>query len=514
MNRARRRFVSRFAAGGTMLGLTPFLASCGVSPLAFDVAEEPVNPFLDSFSIDEALISQVMRELTRKGADSAELYFQHKRSSVQQLADGRAATQQITVMAGVGLRVVIGADSGFAYTEELTLPGMLAAAKAAVSMLGSESPAAAMPIERYQWVEPAAMYDQHLDTELANAARLRQRLQKTDSAVRASDPAINDVQLRWSDSEERVLIATLDGRLLADRRPLSRLSAQAVAERGGQVVSGFASLSARAGLDWYNDERLADLGGQASERTLVQFDARQAPTGELPVILAAGSSGIVLHEAIGHSFEADYVQSGETRYAGQRGEKVAADIVNIVDEATIPFARGALSVDDEGTVCGRTPLVENGRLSSLLHDSITARQFSVASTASARRESFMHQPMPRMSCTFMENGPHTREEIIAAVERGIIAETFTGGQVQPGGGDFRFNVKNAWLVEDGKITMPLRDLQIAGNGPDLLQDISMVADDSQLAAGGWTCGKRGQRLPVSLGMPTVLVPKMSVQPEV
>ncbi|MEQ8204651.1 MAG: TldD/PmbA family protein [Woeseia sp.] len=513
MNKARRQFVGRFAAGGTMLGLTPFLASCGVSPLRFDVAEEPLNPFLNSFAIDESMISQVMRELTRKGADSAELYFQHKRSSVLQLAEGRSGTQQVTVIAGVGMRVVIGSASGFAYTEELTLPGMLAAAKAAVSMIGSEATVERVPTESYRWVEPEAMYDQHLDMEQINAAALRQRLRRIDSAVRAADPSINDVQLRWSDSDERVVIATLDGRLLADRRPLSRLSAQAVAEQGGQVVSGFASLSARAGLDWYTDERLADLGGRASERTLIQFDARQAPTGDLPVILTAGSSGVVLHEAIGHSFEADYVQSGDSRYAGQHGERVAADIVSIVDEATIPNERGALSVDDEGTVCGRTPLVENGRLTSLLHDSVTARQFSVASTGSARRESFMHQPTPRMSCTFMENGPHTREEIVETVQRGIIAETYTGGQVQLGGGDFRFNVKNAWLVENGKITMPLRDLQIAGNGAEVLRDISMVADDSRLAAGGWTCGKRGQRVPVSLGMPTVLVPQMKVQPD-
>ena len=408
--------------------------------------------------------------------------------------------------------MVVGAASGFAYTEELTLPGMLAAARAAVSMLSSETPDLVLPAEGYRWVEPAAMYDQQLEMEQMNAELLRQRLRQIDVAVRAADPAINDVQLRWSDSDERVLIATLDGRLLSDRRPLTRLSAQAVAARSGQVASGFASLSARAGLDWYTDERIADLAARASERTLIQFDARQTPAGDLPVILAAGSSGIVLHEAIGHGFEADYVQGGESRYSGATGEKVAADIVSIVDDATLPFERGALSVDDEGSVCNRTPLVENGRLNSLLHDATTARQFALASTASARRESFMHQPMPRMSCTFMENGPHTRDEIIAAVRHGIIAETYTGGQVDIGRGDFRFNVKNGWLVEDGKITMPLRDLQIAGNGAEVLQSISMVADDARLASGGWTCGKRGQRVPVSLGMPTALVPQMSVQP--
>lgn len=511
MNIGRRRFIGRMAAGGTILGLSTFLSSCGVAPIAVDTQPESANPFLSRFAIDEAMIDRVMRELTRNGADFAELYFQHKRSSVQRFAGGAAEAREVNVMAGVGLRVVNGDSSGFAYTEELTLPGMLAAARAAVSLLGGASPLEEHGmVTRYQWVESNPVYGQHIEMDRIGAESQRQLLARIDSGIRAADPTISDVQLRWSDSDEQVLIATQDGRLVADRRPLSRISAQAVATRGGQLVSGFASLSARAGIDWYTRERTDELVSRTAERTLIQFDARQAPAGEMPVILAAGSSGVVLHEAIGHGLEADFVQRGESPYSAQPGEQLAAAAVTIVDQATLPNERGALNIDDEGSVCGRTVLVENGRLNSLLHDNTSARLFGVESTASARRESFMHQPMPRMSCTFMENGPHTREEIISSIDRGIIAETYTDGRVQLGAGEFEFQVKNGWLVEDGKVTMPLRDLQISGHGADVLRSISMVADDGRLEPGGWTCGKRGQRVPVSLGMPTVLVPKLMV----
>ena len=231
---------------------------------------------------------------------------------------------------------------------------------------------------------------------------------------------------------------------------------------------------------------------------------------ELPVVLAAGASGILLHEAIGHGMEADYNRKRVSIYADMLGKEVAAPFVTIVDDGTLEGERGALNVDDEGEPAGRTVLVDRGVLVGYMHDGISARAYGVAPTGSGRRQSFRHPPLPRMRCTTMEPGPHTREEIIRSVKRGVLAETFTNGQVQIGAGDYTFYIKNGWLIEDGRITAPIKDVNIIGTGPETLRRITMVADDAKLDTGGWSCGKRGQSVPVSLGMPTVLVSHLTI----
>jgi TldD protein len=297
-----------------------------------------------------------------------------------------------------------------------------------------------------------------------------------------------------------------------DHRPMARLTVVATAERNGQIQSGFANIAARADESWFTEARLRQTIDEVVERTMIQFDARRAPVGEMPVILASGTSGVLLHEAIGHGMEADFNQSGASAYSDKMGEKVAEPFVSIVDQADIPNERGALNYDDEGSKAGRTAMVENGILKSYLHDLVSAKQYGVESTASGRRESYRHAPLPRMSCTFMEDGPHTKDEIVAAVDRGIICETYTDGKVQLGVGDFTFAVKNGWLVENGKITAPIKDVSISGNGAETLARISMLANDARLDVGGWTCGKKGQNVPVSQGVPTVLVSEMTVGP--
>jgi TldD protein len=316
--------------------------------------------------------------------------------------------------------------------------------------------------------------------------------------------------VHWSDVDERVLIATLDGRLVTDHRPMTRMTVLVTAKKGEEVQSGFSNIAAREELSWYTEGRLARTAKEAVDRTMLLFDTVRPPTGEMPVILAAGASGVLLHEAVGHTMEADFNRTGASIYSGMIGEKVAEPFVSVVDEATIPRERGALNYDDEGNSAGRTVMVENGVLKSYLHDQVSARQYDLQPTGSGRRESYKFAPMPRMTCTFMEDGPHSKEEIIAAVDRGVICETYTDGQVQLATGDYSFSIKNGWLVEDGKVTAPIKDFGIIGSGPELLQRITMVADDRQLDAGGWTCGKNGQSVPVSQGMPTVLVSKMTV----
>jgi TldD protein len=298
---------------------------------------------------------------------------------------------------------------------------------------------------------------------------------------------------------------------VVDRRPMARMWVQITAEKGGETQSHGSNIAGRREIDWFTEDNLKQVTKEAVDRTMILFEARRPPAGELPVVLAAGASGILLHEAIGHGLEADFNRKGTSIYSTMLGKSIAPDFVTIVDNGTLDNERGALNVDDEGNETENTVLVENGVLRSYLHDRISARHYNVKPTGSGRRQSFRHVPIPRMRCTYMENGPHTRDEIIASVKgTGIIAETFTNGQVQIGAGDYTFYIKNGWLIEDGKVTAPIKDTNIIGNGPESLERVTMAADDGKLDTGGWTCGKSGQGVPVSQGLPTVLVSKMTV----
>jgi len=448
-----------------------------------------------------------MSELTANGADAADLYFQHSRTNMLTLEDGIVSAANSGIEQGVGLRVVIGDQTGYAFTEDLTLPSMLAAARTASAIASggvvvapqSFDPQGAGDLYRTQVPWSDVGIDQKLPI-----------LKFVEQQAKSMDPAIDKVAVYWADGDERVMIATLDGRLVMDHRPMTRVTIVVTAKKDGQTQTGYSNIAAREEFGWYTEDRLLTMVREAVDRTMIQFEARRPPAGEMPVILAAGASGILLHEAIGHGMEADFNRKGTSIYSDMIGKKVAEPFVTVVDQATIPRERGALNYDDEGNAAGRTVLVENGILKSYLHDEISAKQYDLKPTGSGRRQSYKYAPMPRMSCTFMESGPHTREEIIASVDRGIICETYTNGQVQIGAGDYTFYVKNGWLVEKGKITAPIKDVNIIGNGPESLKRITMVANDARLDTGGWTCGKNGQMVPVSQGIPTVLVSNMTV----
>jgi TldD protein len=288
------------------------------------------------------------------------------------------------------------------------------------------------------------------------------------------------------------------------------LRCSVTATRDGQTQSNTAGLALRDGLPAFSDERLDTLARDVVSRTVILFDARRPPAGVMPVILSAGASAILLHEAIGHGLEADFNRKGTSIYSTLLGQKVAPDFVTVVDDGTQPNDRGALNVDDEGTPGERTLLIENGVLRSYLHDRISARHYGVSPTGSGRRQSFRHAPIPRMRSTCMLAGPHTRDEIVRSVDRGILCDSFTNGQVHIGAGDFTFFVKNGWLVEGGRITAPIKNANLIGNGPEVLRSVVMAADDPKLDTGTWTCGKDGQGVPVSQGMPTVLVGAITV----
>ncbi|MEE9386628.1 MAG: metallopeptidase TldD-related protein [Nannocystaceae bacterium] len=468
------------------------------------------QPYLEWFAVSESTIREVMGELSRHGVDQADVYFQHSRSNSIVFQDGIVSRASTSVDQGVGVRAVVGDQVGYAYTEELTPESMKGAARSAAAIArGAQGGRIEVP-GAFRTTRCPSYYELSVPWADVGVQRKLPLIRRVAELAKGSDPAIEKVQIYWADSEERVLLADLAGRIVTDYRPMTRLHVSLTATRNGVTQSHGSNIAAREGIEWYSEQRLAAVVKEAAERTMILFEARRPPAGEFPVVLAAGASGILLHEAIGHGMEADFNRKNTSIYADMLGKKIAPDFVNIVDDGTVAHHRGALNVDDEGEPCGKTVLVENGVLASYLHDSISARHYGVKSTGSGRRESFRHAPLPRMRCTYMMDGPHTPGEIIASVKKGIIAETFTNGQVQIGAGDFTFYIKNGWLIENGKVTAPIKDCNIIGNGPEALKAVTMAANDFKLDTGGWTCGKDGQSVPVSQGLPTVLVSELTV----
>jgi TldD protein len=306
------------------------------------------------------------------------------------------------------------------------------------------------------------------------------------------------------------MVATSEGRITTDYQPMSGISASVSAEQNGQREENYFDLSGRYGIEFFTPENMDRVANESVRLTTTLFDAAKPEGGEMEVVLAAGSSGILLHEAIGHGMEADFNRKDISIFSDKINKPVAENFVTIVDDGTNPNIRGSLNVDDEGNDTGKTYLVENGILRSYLHDRISARHYGIEPTGSGRRQSFRYPPLPRMTNTYMLPGPHKKDEIIQSVKKGILAEKFTNGQVFIGAGDFTFYVKSGYMIEDGKITKPVKDVNIIGNGPQVLKDIVMVADDMKMAEGGWTCGKGGQGVPVSMGLPSVKVSKITV----
>jgi TldD protein len=321
---------------------------------------------------------------------------------------------------------------------------------------------------------------------------------------------VTKVRVGYADSYGAILVVDSDGHLSFDRQPMARLTVNCTAEQNGQRESNGCNLAGREGFEFFTDDRVERIAKEAVERTVFLFDAETAPAGEMPVVLAAGSAGILLHEAIGHGMEADFNRKGVSVYSDKLNQAIAPKDVTIIDDGTQPYDRGAVNVDDEGNVGQRTTLVENGVLRTYMHDRISAMHYGVTPTGNGRRESFRHPPTPRMRNTYMLPGPHDPQEIIKSVKRGVYAETFTNGQVMIGAGDFTFYIKTGRLIEDGKLTRPIKDTNIIGNGPQCLERTDMVGNDFAFDDGGWTCGKDGQSVPVSLGMPTVRVSAITV----
>ncbi|MBT8085924.1 MAG: TldD/PmbA family protein [Woeseia sp.] len=508
MKRSRRQFLHDIGASGGVICMPAFLAGCGVMPATDFGAAPPANPFLEWFGVDELLLARVMSELTARGATHADIYLQHRREHRLRLRDGVKGAPDITMEQGAGLRVIVNGETGFASTEDLSLQGLIVAARQAAQRAAG---AAAVSPAEFLSVKGSNFYPVATDWSSLGIERRWPILERLAASGYAADPSVSDVAVDWQDSDERILIATLDGQIFLDERPLTRISAQVKAQRGTDVQAGFASISARQDVHWYDDVRIDALARTAADRALIRFEAKQPPLGAMPVLLAAGSSGIVLHEALGHALEADFGARGSGAYAGLLGQAVASPLVSVIDDATMFHQRGALNVDDEGERGRQNVLIDRGVLRTYLHDRLSASAIGVSPTGSGRRESYRFMPMPRMTCTRIESGSETRDDLLAAVERGVWAKTYSNGRVDPVTGDFSFLIKNGWFVERGRASYPVRDVRLTGNGPDMLRNVQRLANDGRMDEAGWTCGKRGQRVPVSHGMPTALVTGLRIE---
>jgi TldD protein len=463
--------------------------------------------YFAAFGVDEALLREAFDAALARGADWAELYFEHRTAHHLALEDGAVSRAHLSTSLGVGVRVVSGDQTGYAYSEELTRERVREAASAAAVI--AQGPARRAPVG-FRSERGADRYRaERAWGDLDERGKLSILTRAADLAASA-DSRIVKVRVHLDNSQGAVLVIDSTGRLRFDRQPMARLAVSCTGQQGAQREVGSYNVAGREGLEFFTPARVERAARLAAERTAFLFGAEAAPAGEFPVVLAAGSAGILLHEAIGHGLEADANRKGISVYSTRMNQRIAPPDVTIVDDGTMPGSRGSINVDDEGVDGQSTTLVENGVLASYMHDRISAAHYGVAPTGNGRRQSFRHPPLPRMRNTYMLPGPHAPEEIIASVKRGLYAETFTNGVVRIGAGDFTFYVKTGYWIEDGKLARPIKDANLIGSGPECLERTVMVGSDLVHDDTGWVCGKDGQSVPVSLGLPTVKVSAITV----
>ena len=464
---------------------------------------------LDPWGLSEADMARALGEIFTHKVDYADLYFQYTRSEGWSLEEGIVKTGSFSIGQGVGVRAIAGEKTAFAYSDSLSPDALLSSARA-VRSIGRQG---AGKVKVNAAVDPAigqSLYpgiDPLLTLTAAEKVALLERL---ESMARARDPHVIQVMAGLGAEYDVILVAGSDGRLAADVRPLVRLSLTVIAERGGRREMGHAGGGGRSGLAYFTDDVLRGYVEHSVHEALVNLDARPAPAGEMTVVLGSGWPGILLHEAVGHGLEGDFNRKGSSVFAGRIGERVAAKGVTVIDDGTLPDRRGSLNVDDEGNPTQRNVLIEDGILRGYMQDTMNARLMKTAATGNGRRESFAHLPMPRMTNTYMLAGATPPEEIIASVDRGLYAVNFGGGQVDITSGKFVFSASEAYMIENGKISYPVKGATLIGNGPDAMTRVSLIGNDLRLDSGVGTCGKEGQSVPVGVGMPTLRMDGLTV----
>jgi TldD protein len=503
MNLKRREFIriSGITVAGSMV-VPSFLQSCKSTPLSQSAAG-----YLEHFEVTPEMLEKVIAAALEKGADYADLFFEHTISNRTTLEDGKVNSAYSNVGFGVGIRVLKGDQTGFAYSETVTPESMIKAAKTAACIADSEKKTGAVKIEEYIVPNYYPVVNPWEETSISSKIPFLLRL---NEKIFAGDKRVTKVNAFIADTTTYMLFYNSEGRLVWDFRPMGIISGTCVMEDKGRVENSYIGRAFRTGFEFLSNDLVDQVSADVVKRTGMLFDATKPKAGEMEVILAAGESGILLHEAMGHAFEADFNRKKTSIFSDKMGQKIGENFVTIIDDGTLQGNRGAINVDDEGNPTEKTTLVNNGILTSYLHDRISANYYNVKPTGNGRRQDFRNIPIPRMRSTYMENGPHKKEEIIASTKKGIYVDNFSNGQVNIGAGDFTFFVKFGYIIENGKLTRPIKDVNIIGNGPQALADITMVADDKQMSNSTWTCGKNGQGAPVTMGMPTVKVKKLTV----
>ncbi len=464
--------------------------------------------FFDKYGLASADVERYLAAALSAGADYADLYFEYVTSTSLSMDESMVKSASQGISAGCGVRVVSGERTGYAYTDDLAPEKILHAAKTAA--LVASGPAKTPVVN----LKEGLRHDLYpVGTSLADAA-LAEKLDlviRADKAARAYDPRIKEVRAGYADELKRILVIASDGSFAEDEQPMARLSVFVIARSGDQSSRGTAGGGGRHALDIFQTDKTPEhFAVEAARQAIIQLDAIDCPAGEMAVVLGPGWPGILLHEAIGHGLEADFNRKKTSAFAGLLGKRVASDKCTVVDNGTVAGRRGSLNVDDEGNPTGNTVLIEKGILKGYLSDKLSARLMGLPNTGNGRRESYEHIPMPRMTNTYMLAGEDAPEDILRSVKRGLYAVNFGGGQVDITNGKFVFSASEAYLIEDGKVTAPVKNATLIGNGPDVLTRVSMVGSDLQLDEGVGTCGKDGQSVPVGVGIPTLKVDRMTV----
>ncbi len=453
-------------------------------------------------------LSSVLGEVAGPGIDAADLYFQSQISETWVLEDGIVKEGSFNLDQGVGVRAQSGEKTGFAYSNAISLDALSQAARAArsISRAGQQG-----RVQAFASPQVTQLYAEGNPLDVLERAEKVELLKRIDRATRALDPRIKQVTVSLAGVWDRILVAAHDGSLSADIRPLVRFNVSVIVEQNGRRERGGHGGGGRTDYRYFLEEdRAMGYAREALRQALVNLEAIPAPAGTLQVVMGAGWSGVLLHEAVGHGLEGDFNRKGSSAYSGQVGQKVASSLCTIVDDGTLAGRRGSLSVDDEGTPTQCTTLIENGVLKGYMQDKLNARLMGVAATGNGRRESYAHLPMPRMTNTYMLAGESDPEEIIRSVKKGIYCANLGGGQVDITSGKFVFSTSEAYLIEDGRITAPVKGATLIGNGPEAMSRVSMVGNDLALDSGVGTCGKDGQSVPVGVGQPTLKIDAITV----
>jgi TldD protein len=464
--------------------------------------------FFEKYGLNDKDVERYLAAALSAGGEYADLYFEYVNSTALSVDESMVKSASQGVSAGVGVRVVAGERTGYAYTDDLAPEKILHAAKTAALIASgpAKTPIVNLKENRRHDLYPVGLSS--VDTDIQQKLKL---VMRADAAARAYDSRVKEVRASYADELKRMLVIASDGTFAEDIQPLTRMSVFVIAKSGENSARGTAGGGGRYALDFFTTEKTPEhFATEAARQAIIQLDARPCPAGDMEVVLGPGWPGILLHEAIGHGLEADFNRKKTSAFAGLLGKRVASDKCTVVDNGTVPGRRGSLNVDDEGNSTSNTVLIENGILKGYISDKLSSRLMGLPNTGNGRRESFEHIPMPRMTNTYMLAGQDSPEDIIRSVKRGLYAVNFGGGQVDITNGKFVFSASEAYLIEDGKITAPLKDATLIGNGPDVLTRVSMVGNDLQMDEGVGTCGKDGQSVPVGVGIPTLKVDRMTV----